>query len=102
VSAKINRRPVWAGIAIKLDDGTTYGFELDAYRLEAEIDIRHEAEDDPADFGAFRRRIPTGETFVDIRIRGRAQHSVRFSDAARDATVHQPAEIEPSIRAIEA
>jgi hypothetical protein len=102
MSGRMTARPVWAGVAIKMDDGTTYGFELDGYRLMADIRVNAEKIDDSnfLQHGG-SRHIRAGDTYVDIRISGQASQSARFSHAARDATAYQPAEVKPARRAIE-
>lgn len=102
-NARLNAPVEWAGIAIRLTDGTISAFELERQPgsdVYAQIDVEALMEDRTHATDTFRRMEPTGETVVDIRLHGRGRRSARFQQAAdehRPRTAIDPArpELEP-------
>ncbi len=71
----------WAGVAIRLTDGTVYAFELQPGATAA-VNAEALVEDNTYFGDAFRSMRPTGDVVVDIRLHGLARHSGRFQQAA--------------------
>jgi hypothetical protein len=87
-------QPVWAGIAVQLDDGRIIAIEM----IQPEGEIEVSVDDDPTiAFGDFRRANGLGRRTANVRLTGRVAKS--WTEWKR--TTPQ-AEIEPAIRAIEA
>lgn len=87
-------QPVWAGIAVQLDDGRIIAIEMIQPEGELEVSVD---EDPTAGFGDFRRATGLGRKTASVRLTGRVAKS--WSEWKR--TTPQ-AEIEPAVRAIEA
>lgn len=77
----------WAGVAIRLTDGTVYAFE---FQEGAEAAVAAEAllEDATPFGGSFRHMRATGDVVVDIHLHGLARHSGRFRRAADERAPH--------------
>lgn len=92
---RLNSPPVWAGIAIRLADGTLHAIELTGSSLEASITVH---EDEP-DYTLFTDRFisPRLPEF-EINIKGRGGYWSRFK--TEDAPM-APEAIEATAKAID-
>lgn len=91
-------RAQWVGIAVRMDDGTTYAIEVTP-EWESQISFTVERGEDfrtPWNLCADYKLTP--ELWVDARITGRAQYSVQWKP--EQSTTPHP-EIEPTMKAIE-
>lgn len=89
--SRMYARAAWAGVVVKMSDGTTYAFEI-AHPTRAEVTVEHEMYDTP--FGdLYAHVMPTGRSHVRIELEGLAANSARFARMADD--IPQQGEIEP-------
>lgn len=98
MSGHIHAEPVWAGLAVRLADGTLWAVELDK-EITADIDVNVEAIETTDPFRDTFRSWRAGEIRVKATIEGVGRTVTRIgSDMGAD---RRPAEIEPPQRAIE-
>lgn len=87
----------WAGVAIRMADGTLYAFELD-YVETGEVSIEIEEVDNwPLSMELGYRVREPGRRTVDIHLRGEATHSQRFADMSPE----QRKRLDPAVKEIE-
>jgi hypothetical protein len=92
-------QPVWAGVAIRMSDGTIVAYELHGC-VEGTVTV-DEDYGDPWGASGMHRVIRAPERRVRITVEGYGDFSARFSDMASDAAPPSPAEIGPSPKEIE-
>jgi len=86
----MNARPVWAGVVVKLADGTTWAFELTdeaAHRLSADIQVERDVEETTRFGDVFRSCAPLPTSRVQIKLDGTGGRSTRFAGMADDVPV---------------
>jgi hypothetical protein len=98
MSGYISAEPVWAGIAIRLADGTLWAVELDQ-KITASIDVQVEEIETTDPFRDTFRSFKGGDMHVKVTINGIGRTVSRFgSDMGAD---HRTGEIEAAQHEIE-
>jgi hypothetical protein len=74
MSARLFNRPVWAGMVMRMEDGTTYAVEL-THDIEGEIAIDYEQAESAREWWV--QYVPTGRARASIKLDGWAGQVVR-------------------------
>lgn len=98
MSGKLTAHPVWAGVAIRMADGTLYAVEIDR-RIYAELKVEQDIADITTAFDAHRVYAPT-DLHVDVHVRGIGRRVSRFGPDM--GAEQQPGQLDPATKAIEA
>lgn len=86
----------WAGIAVRMSDGTLYAFELEGY-ITGEVRVETERDQDLPGLGFWSTYRP-GRTEVHVELHGTGKTSAAFRDTAeRQAPKRAIAEVQRAI-----
>lgn len=98
MSGYISAEPVWAGIAIRLADGTLWAVELNA-KITASIDVKVEEIETTDPFRDTFRSFKGGDMHVKVILNGIGRHVGHFSPDM--GANHRTGEIEAAQHQIE-